>query len=441
MNQPLNFIFIIMDDLTWGDLNVHGNPYTQTPVLNQLHKRSTRLNYYRSGSLCTPARSAIMTGRYPYRTRAFDTYCGRSMIDPDEQTIASYLRDGGYATCLSGKWHLGDNYPNRPSEMGFDQYLMHTGGGLCQPANYGNNDYFDPELLQDGQYVKTKGYCTDIFTNYAMDFIEAKQDQPFFIYLATNAPHSPMICGEEWYKPFVDQGLNEELAKLYGMVENIDYNIGRILNYLEHLQLHENTMVIFTSDHGHCPSATFDGKARYNWGLRGGKGTPYEVGARVPCFWYLPGVLAEDRSIEKETGTIDVFPTLQSFAGLNFPTKNKIDGADLKELMVMGKSNTFLDSRPIMLQWHRGDIPIPYRNFHVVKEGYKLCKLEETDDFELFYIPDDPGEQNNLATQQPKKVKELKEIYDCCLVDVSKTRPDNFAPTPKVAGTKFQKKV
>ena len=140
MKTRPNVLFIIMDDLAYGDLACHGNPHIRTPHLDRMHARSTRFTQTCSGALCTPARAMIMAGRYAYRTRAIDTYNGRSTLDPDEVTVAQVLKDAGYATCLSGKWHLGDNYPSRPQDLGFDEVLMHNGGGLRQP---GNDGYWD----------------------------------------------------------------------------------------------------------------------------------------------------------------------------------------------------------------------------------------------------------------------------------------------------------
>src|SRR5262249_33281976 len=154
--------------------------------------QSTRLTHYLSGPLCTPARASLMTGRYPYRTRAIDTYCGRSQMDPDEITIAEVLSDAGYRTGIFGKWHLGDCYPMRPNDHGFQDSLVHGAGGLGSPGNPTLKDgYFDPDLRRDREIVSTEGYCTDIFTDAAIDFISRNKDQPFFAYLATNAPHHP----------------------------------------------------------------------------------------------------------------------------------------------------------------------------------------------------------------------------------------------------------
>jgi len=239
--QRPNVVLIAMDDLAYGDLACHGNPYCQTPHLDTMHRHGVRCSRSASGLVCTPARASLMTGRHAYRTRAIDTYCGRTTLDPDEVTLPQILRAAGYRTCISGKWHLGDNYPSRPMDLGFEKQLMHHGGGLRQPGNPGhwhNRDgYFNPLLNHNGHLVERPGYCTDIFTDHALEFIEQCRSEPFFVYLATNAPHTPLEIGDEWAQKYRDLGLPENVARIYGMVENIDHNVGRVFEKLEQLGL------------------------------------------------------------------------------------------------------------------------------------------------------------------------------------------------------------
>ena len=444
--QP-NVIVIIMDDLTWGDLECHGNKDTQTPNLDRLFNLSTRMEQYRSGFLCTPARAAIMTGRHPYRTRAIDTYCGRSMIDPDEQTIASYLRDAGYSTCLSGKWHLGDTYPNRPIDLGFDECLMHHGGGLCQPANYGHDDYFDPILSHNGKRVKSEGYCTDIFTEHSMRFIREHKEDPFFIYLATNAPHTPAIVHEVWYKRYIEKGYDEKMAKIYGMVDNIDFNVGRIMSLLDELNLTDDTIVMYTSDHGMCPSSIVkDGKGRFNAGLKGGKGTPYDGGVKVPCFWRWPNHFPENKSLMVNTNPIDVFPTLKSLCGIETETRNSIDGLDFSAQLKGEEPSSEQVKRQLPMQWHRGDVPEKRRNFLIMEGPYKCCSSDgwggdKKAKAELYHMLDDPNEKNDLADEQVERVIHLLHAYDQWFDEVSETRENNYAPTPIVVGSEKENPV
>jgi len=421
-----NVVLIIMDDLAWGDLACHGNPHTNTPHLDTLHSQSTRLAQYCSGPLCTPARTSIMTGRYPYRTRAIDTYIGRAMIDPGEITLAQVLANAGYRTCISGKWHLGDCHPMRAMDLGFEESLVHNSGGLGQPGNVGcyqgKSGYFDPILMHNGQ----PGYCTDIFADHTIKFIEAHQDEPFFCYLATNAPHAPHIIGDEWWKKY-DNGMPEKWARLYGMVENIDHNVGKVMATLDRLDLADDTIVIYTSDHGPCPSATADGQVRWNAGLRGTKGDVYEGGLRVPHLWRWPAGLKAGRDIDRIANPIDVLPTLASICGGQLPRDRVIDGVDLSPLMRGQVDAEQWPDRDIFVQWHRGDEPELYRNCMVRTQRWKLV-----DGKELYDLPADPSEQNDVAAAHPDIVERYRQKYETWFDDVSHTRADNYAP-PRIS--------
>jgi arylsulfatase/arylsulfatase A len=433
--QRPNVVLIIMDDLGWGDLSCHGNPHTHTDRLDAMHAQSVRCVRTCSGPVCTPARAALMTGRDPYRTRAIDTYCGRSTLDPDERTLAQVLKQAGYTTCLSGKWHLGDNYPSRPMDMGFDEQLMHNGGGLRQPANpgywKGQDAYHDPLLSHNGQIEKRSGYCTDIFTDHAIGFIEEHHREPFFVYLATNAPHTPLEIDERWYQPFLGAGLPETFARLYGMVQNIDQNVGRVLDRLDQLGLSEDTIVIYTSDHGPCGSAQHEGRNRFNAGLRDKKGTPYEGGVRVPLFWRWPKRFGtQGRDMDRLCGPQDVLPTLAAACGAQMPTDRAIDGINLLPVLEGSVSTQDWPDRYFALQWHRGDAPIPYRNCLMQNQRYKLVNGRE-----LYDLAEDPGEQCDVAAEHPERVAELRQAYERWLADVSSTRPENYAPVPIPLGT------
>jgi len=438
-----NVVVIIMDDLTWGDLGCHGNPHTQTPHLDAMHGQSTRLERYCTGPLCTPARVSLMTGRYPYRTRAIDTYCGRSMMDPDEVTLAEVLRDAGYATCISGKWHLGDCYPMRACDKGFDESLVHNGGGLRQPGNLGHfddpprDDYFNPLLTHNGRRESVEGYCTDIFTDHAMRFIEAHRDDPFFLYLGTNAPHTPCIVDDEWSKRYLELGYDEKLAKLYGMVDNIDHNVGRLLGKLDERQLADDTIVIYTSDHGAQGGGQHGlrDRFRFNSGLRGGKGTPYDGGIKTPCFWRWPGRFDAGRVIDRITNPVDYLPTLAAACGATVPEDRTIDGVNLLPLLLGETSADDWPQRHCFVQWHRGDEPVRDRNFACVGDRYKLCRTHETKPLELYDLIADPQESRDIADEQPDIVGQMHTAYHAWFEDVSSERPMNFAPPPIVVGS------
>jgi arylsulfatase A-like enzyme len=440
-----NVLIIIMDDLAYGDLVCHGNPHTQTPHLDRLHSESTRLTRYCSGPLCTPARAALMTGRHPYRTRAIDTYCGRAMLDPDEVTLAELMRDAGYATAISGKWHLGDCYPMRAMDKGFDEALVHNSGGIGQPGNQGNGDYFDPGLMHNGRPTPSQGYCTDIFADHCIDFVQSHTAEPWFCYLATNAPHCPMIVGDEWAQRYLDKGMPEKLARFYGMVDNIDMNVGRVLKAIDQTGQAGNTIVVYTSDHGPCPSAMTDGRHRFNAGLRDGKGTLYEGGVRTPCFWRWPGRIAAGQDVDRVTNPIDFMPTLAAACGLTLPTDRTIDGANLLPLMTGETTESDWADRTVCMQWHRGDIPEKYRNGAAIGQRYKWLSpsgWKPTDPVraeELYDLEADPGEQQNIIDQQPDIAAALKAEYERWFEDVSSTRgstpEENYMCPATVVGT------
>ena len=321
-------IVVIMDDLAWGDLACHGNPHIATPHLDAMHGASARGTRHCSGPLCSPAREALMTGRYHLRTRVIDTYCGRSMLEPSEPTIARDCLAAGMQTGCFGKWHLGDTPPMRPQDLGFTETLVHQAGGIGQPGDLWQNhqrekkSYFDPVLLHNGQEKQTTGSCTDIFFDAAIEFIQKQQanDQQFFVYLATNAPHSPLIVADEWAQPYRDMGLPDEHARLYGMVANIDWNMGRLAACLADLGIADTTLVHYTSDHGPCGSSRASGvpedqRNRFNAGLRGMKSTHYEGGIRVPAFWQCGSTLTPHDLI-RPTHPIDVAPTIRDALGI-----------------------------------------------------------------------------------------------------------------------------
>lgn len=425
--QP-NIVVIIMDDLAYGDLGCHGNAHVRTPRLDQLHQQSSRFTRTCSFPVSTPARASLMTGRYPYRTRAIDTYCGRSMMDPDELTLAELLRDAGYRTGIFGKWHLGDNYPMRAMDQGFEEALVHNGGGLRQPGNIGFDGYFNPQLMHNGELVDSEGYCTDIFTDHALRFIEQHREEPFFVYLATNAPHTPLEVCEELADRYRKARINDTFARVYAMVENIDTNVGRVLDQLDRLNLADDTIVVYTSDHGPCGSASHEGEVRFNTNLRANKGTVYQGGIQVPSFWRWPGRVAPGRDIEQITSPIDILPTLCEAAGVSLPRGLTIDGTSMLGLLEGRVEPGRWPQRTLFSQWHRGDVPVRFRNAAVVTDRFKLV-----DGRELYDLRADPFEQHDVAMEHPEVVARLRHDYERWFDEVSAER--GYDPPRIVIGT------
>ncbi|MBI2302075.1 MAG: arylsulfatase [Armatimonadetes bacterium] len=429
-----NLLIVICDDLAYGDIAAHGSPHTRTPSLDRLHHEGTRLTRYCSGPLCTAARACLMTGRHAYRTRAIDTYLGRSIMDPEERTLAEVLRDAGYATGLFGKWHLGDTWPSRPPDKGFGETLWHTGGGLMQPGNVGRNSYHDPDLLRDGRLVHTQGYCSDIFSDAALDFVRRHAAVPWFCYLAYNAPHTPLEIGDEWVEPYRTGDLPEPWARLYGMVANIDWNVGRLLARLDELGLADDSIVLFTSDHGPCPSAMAGDRDRWNCGLRGRKGDLYEGGVRAPALLRYPRAFPAGQDVDRLANPIDWLPTFAGLCGAEAPTDRVIDGVDLAPLLTGAMDPADWPDRGIGMQWHRGDVPQRYRNAAMLRQRYKWYSPHHTGRDELYDLEADPHEEHDLAAELWEVTAELKAEYDAWFDDVSSTRgatpEENYAMPP-----------
>jgi arylsulfatase/arylsulfatase A len=368
------------------------------------------------------------------------------MLDPEERTLAELFANGGYRTGIFGKWHLGDSYPTRPCDHGFEESLIHLGGGLRQPSNIGMDGYFDPDLMHNGELVRREGYCTDIFTEAAIDWLQEEPSggRPFLCVLSTNAPHSPFEIARDWWSKYDNGQLPEKWAKIYGMVENIDWNLGRLRQTIEAIGATDETIVLFVSDHGPCGSALVDGKDRFNRGLRGRKGQIYQGGLEVPCFWHWPkGSVGGGRDIDRVSNPIDVLPTMAGLCGLEVPEDRVIDGADFSPLLRgdAGSTETW-SPRKIFVQHHRGDEPIRYRNYTVIAENEKLCGPgPEHAAEELFDLNADPGERHDLASQRSERIEELRDAYDNWFDDVCSTRVDNFAPPRIVIGTEHENPV
>ncbi|MBM3748079.1 MAG: arylsulfatase [Acidobacteria bacterium] len=421
-----NVVLIITDDQGWGDLSIHGNPHLRTPNLDRIAHQGAQLTQFHVMPVCSPTRSCLMTGRYNYRTGVVDTFLGRSMMHADEVTLAEMLGAAGYRTGIFGKWHLGDNYPMRPIDQGFHEAVVHKGGGLGQPSDFpGGGSYFDPILLRNGAPERFRGYCTDVYTTEALRFVEANRDRPFFLYLPTNAPHSPLEIADSYLEPFSKMGLNEQTAKVYGMVASIDQNIGRLLARLDELKLAEDTIVIFLTDNGPA------GK-RYNGNMRGLKGSVYEGGIRVPFFLRWPRVVKPGARIDRVAAHIDVAPTLVEACAARRPQGVKIDGRSLMPLL-RGEAKAWPD-RTLFFQWHRGDEPEPHRACAARNQRWKLV-----DGKELYDLENDPAEANDVAAQHPGIAAKLRKEYEEWFKDVSSTR--GYAPPRIHLGTTHENPV
>jgi len=399
-----------------------------------------------------------MTGRYYYRTGLVDTFLGRSMMFPDEVTIAQMLADAGYRTGIFGKWHLGDNYPMRAMDKGFQESLVLSGGGLAQPADppfeiHPDGAYFDPWLRHNGEWVRKKGYITDVVTDAALDFISKKSSKPFFIYVPYNAPHVPLQVPEKYLARYKDADLSvpqnsghpvvkpdfASAARVYAMVECIDDNIGRLLAKLDQLKIAKNTIVIFLTDNGPW-------EPRYNSGMLDRKGNVHEGGVRVPFFIRWPGHLPAGRAVDRIAAHIDVAPTLLELCGVKKPVSVKFDGVSLAPLL-QGNAANWPD-RTLFFQWHRGDVPELNRACAALSQNYKLVqplggfnqKWTAEPVFELYDYANDPLEMTNIAPQQPAVVAQMRRQYEAWFKDVTGAR--DYTVPPRIhLGAPQQKEV
>jgi len=400
-----NVVLVMTDDQGYGDLGCHGNPVIQTPNLDRLYTQSIRLTDFHVGPTCSPTRAALMTGHYCNRTGVWHTIMGRSLLRKDEVTIADVFSAGGYRTAIFGKWHLGDNYPFRPQDRGFGEVLVHGGGGVGQGPDYWGNDYFDDTYFHNGKPKKCTGYCTDIWFGGAMEFIEANKEQPFFCYIPTNAPHGPYNVADKYSKPYRDKGVQGNQAKFYGMITNIDENMGRLVLRLKELGLEENTILIFMTDNGTSGS--------YGGGMRGRKGSEYEGGHRVPCFIRWPGDgLTGPADIDRLTAHVDLLPTLIELCGLKKPRGLKFDGDSIVQLL-RGSGKSWPD-RTLITDSQRIEHPEKWRKSAVMTDRWRLVNGKE-----LYDIKADPVQKNDIANKNPQVVEKLRNDYEDWWADVS----------------------
>jgi len=399
-----NVILVMTDDQGYGDLACHGNPIIQTPHLDRLHGQSTRLTNFHVDPLCSPTRAALMTGRYSMRTGVWATTIGRSLLDRRETTVADVFKAGGYRTGMFGKWHLGDNYPFRPQDRGFDEVLCHGGGGVGQAPDFWGNDYFDDTYFRNGVPEPCKGYCTDVFFDAALKFIEASRDKPFFVYLATNAPHGPYRVDPKYSGPYKKKGVKSPTAEFYGMIANFDENMGRLMQRLDELKLADNTLLVFLTDNGTAAGA-------FNAGMRGRKGSSFEGGHRVPCFLRWPGKLRASRDISRLAAHIDLLPTFIELCGLTPPEGVAFDGISLATTLTA--EGTWRD-RTLFVQTQQCFTPKKWRNSAVMTQDWRLVNGQA-----LYRVTSDPGQKKSVAAKHPEVVARFRKAYEAWWAQMS----------------------
>jgi len=400
-----NILFILADDLGYGDLGCYGAPDIRTPHLDRLATQGMRLtDFYANGATCSPTRYAFITGRYQQRGGLEYALYYQEMgagLPPGDDTLASRLRSAGYATALIGKWHLGYDADRQPNRQGFEYFFGLLGG---------NHHYFThvdrmgvPDLFLNEQPVERTGYSTDLFTDDALRYLREKRDRPFFLFLAYNAPHFPYQGPGDAardVKPKDKSWSEGSRAHFVSMVESLDRGVGRVLAELDRLGLKDNTLVVFTSDNGG------DLRGR-NLPLRGLKGSLWEGGIRVPCIVRFPGRVATGRISDQPAITMDWTATLLALAGA---TKPALDGIDI--LPILNSSTRSHQERTLF--WRR--VPEPVRGGvkpqRAVREG--RWKLVDHPDgpWHLFNLIADPGEKNDVAAAHPERCAQLQRKLD-----------------------------
>ena len=431
-----NIIFIITDDQGYGDLSVHGNPVLKTPHLDRMHAESVRFTNWNNSPTCAPTRSALMTGRHEFRNGVTHTILERERLDPKATTVAEVLRGAGYHTGIFGKWHLGDEAAYRPESRGFEESFIHGGGGIGQsyPGSCGDapgNRYFDPAILHNGAFVKTTGYCTDVFFSEATKWVESQKGgkEPFFCWIATNAPHGPYIARPEDKALYEGKGLKDSVASFFGMIHNIDENVGRLLAKLDEWGIAKNTLVVFMNDNGGT-----EGVPVFNAGMRGAKVSPWIGGVRAISFWRWPGTLTPG-DCPALTAHLDFFRTAAEFAGVKLDDKllqQSAEGRSLLPLLENPKAaweDRFLFTH--MGRWPKGTSPdaAKLRNAAVRNTQYTLvsetgrsphaAKTAESPApaaagprWQLFDVIADPGQTKDIAAESPEVVQNLSAAYD-----------------------------
>ncbi len=420
-----NIVFFFTDDQGYGDVSAHGNPLLKTPNLDRLHREGVRFTDFHVSPTCAPTRSALFTGRHEFKNGVTHTILERERLTLKATTLAQVLKTTGYTTGIFGKWHLGDEAEYLPSRRGFDEMFIHGAGGIGQsyPGSCGDapgNKYFDPAILHNGKFVKTKGYCTDVFYSQATQWMDTqrKAGKPFFAYIPSNAPHAPYIARPEDKALYAGKAPSDQAASFLGMVHNIDDNIGKVLAKLDEWGIAKDTLVVFMNDNGGTA-----GVPVWNAGMRGSKGSTWLGGTRASSFWRWPGTL-KPADCGVLAAHIDFFPTIAEITGakLSDEVKKQIEGRSLVPLLEK-PAGTLPDRIQVT---HLGRWP-KHSDPNLAK--FSMCSVRNTrwqlispnggaePKWQLYDVKGDPGQQTDVVAQHPEVVKQLAAAYDQWWVD------------------------
>ena len=417
-----NVIVIMTDDMGYGDVGINGNTMLKTPHLDELATQSVRMTDFHVDPTCAETRAALMTGRYSCRTGVWHTINGRSILREDELTMAEVFEHNGYATGIFGKWHLGDNYPFMPWHRGFQESLIHGGGGVTQTPDLWRNDYYDDTYFRNGKPEPQKGYCTDVFFDATLEFVNQNRDKPFFAYLATNAAHGPYLCPDKFSQPYLDQGVEKTMSAFYGMIASIDENVGKLCKKLTEWDLDRDTILIFMSDNGTArgmlkPAALEKGYAwtGFNGGFSGTKSSNQEGGHRIPFFVRWPaGKIGGGNENATLTSHFDLLPSFVDMCELKMPREVKFDGQSLKELWLTPDGETDLTNRTLVVHSQRVETPVKWKRCSVMKQNWRLINGKY-----LYDLETDRAQKKDISKRHPKIVAELRSSYDAWWDSVS----------------------
>ncbi len=414
-----NVIVILSDDQGWGDFSFTGNRNLHTPNIDRIARQGVYFENFYVQPVCSPTRAEFLTGRYAVRSGVFDTSEGGERIDIDETTIADLFKNAGYSTAAYGKWHSGTQFPYHPNGRGFEDFY-----GFCS-GHWGN--YFSPMLEHNGEIVQGNGYLPDDLTNHAIGFIEENRDKPFFLYLPYNTPHDPLQVPDEWFDKFDNTSLemkadsrgeeNPEFTRaVLAMCENIDWNVGRIMEKLEELDIDENTIIVYFNDNG--PNSF-----RWNGGMKGRKGSTDEGGTRSPLLIRWPQGIEGGRKLTRLSAAIDLLPTLTGLAGIPSATKNPLDGISLvPDLMGCGEQT----DRTVFNFWNG--------RLSVRKANYRLDQANQ-----LFDIDADRAQRNDVQNAMPEIHSRLLAERDVFMNEILSELPEEDERTYPLGhpGTEF----
>ena len=414
-----NIIFVLTDDQGYGDLSCTGNPILKTPNIDRLHDEGVRFTDFHVSPTCAPTRSALITGRHEFKNGVTHTILERERLTLKATTLAQVLKRAGYTTGIFGKWHLGDEPAFQPNRRGFDEVFIHGGGGIGQtyPGSCGDapgNTYFNPAILHNGIFEKTDGYCTDVFFRQAIRWMDANRgSRPFYAYIACNAPHEPLQVRPEDEARYAGKVDDPRAAKFFGMIANIDDNVGRLLDKLSEWQIERDTLVVFMNDNGGT-----GGVRVYNAGMRGQKVTAFLGGTRAASFWRWPGTL-KPADVDALAAHIDFFPTIAEIAGAKLAgkVKSQVEGRSLVPLL--RNPGAPWPDRTLFThvgRWPRGTPPADFKyaacsvrtpNWHLVSASNGNVR-----NWMLFDVKADPGERMDVAASHPEIVASMDSSFD-----------------------------